>query len=129
MRHRRPSLAPTAPLAVALALAALAWCQGCSNGTPRATYSGDVAAIVDRSCVPCHRTDSVAPFALQTYEQVKRRSSQIAQVVESRYMPPWRNELEPDQIDALVSLIDTMLEDPESISRLLIEFADKKHIA
>ncbi len=62
---------------------------GCSGEPPRATYAEHVAPILDRSCVPCHRAGSIAPFPLQTYDEARRRASQIETVTQSGYMPPW----------------------------------------
>jgi len=53
------------------------------------TYSRDVAPILFENCATCHRPGEVAPFSLMTYPDAKRRAGQMADVVESRYMPPW----------------------------------------
>ena len=69
---------------------------GCeSQPTPEPavpTFSKDVAPIVIRSCAPCHRPGGAAPFALISYDDVRRRSGQIADVTATRYMPPWLPE-------------------------------------
>jgi peroxiredoxin len=54
------------------------------------TYSKDVAAILQKNCQECHRPGQVAPFALLTYEQARKRASDIANVVDDRSMPPWK---------------------------------------
>ena len=56
------------------------------------TFTRDVAPIVYRQCTPCHQPDGPAPFSLITYDDVRRRAAQIAQVTASRYMPPWQPE-------------------------------------
>src|SRR5262245_60998561 len=56
------------------------------------TFSKDIAPIVFRRCVGCHRPDEAAPFSLLTYDQVKKRARQIAEVTARRYMPPWPPE-------------------------------------
>ena len=43
-------------------------------------YSRDVAPILSANCLECHRSGDVAPFPLQTYEEVKRRARMIASV-------------------------------------------------
>ena len=53
---------------------------------------GDVAPIFSERCIACHRPDGAAPFSLMNYEEVKKRARQIAEVVQSRYMPPWLPE-------------------------------------
>lgn len=52
-------------------------------------YAKDVAAILQAKCQNCHRPNQAAPFSLLTYEQAKRWSSSIAEVVEEGRMPPW----------------------------------------
>ncbi len=54
------------------------------------TFTRDVAPIVFENCSGCHRPGEVAPFALLSYKDLKKRASQIADVVSRRYMPPWK---------------------------------------
>jgi Flp pilus assembly protein TadD len=56
------------------------------------TFTRDIAPIVFDACVSCHRTGGPGPFPLTTYEDVRRRATQIAQVTRSRFMPPWKVE-------------------------------------
>ena len=56
------------------------------------TFAKDIAPIVFGSCVSCHRSGGPGPFPLTTYEEVRRRATQIAQVTRSRFMPPWKVE-------------------------------------
>lgn len=53
------------------------------------TYSHDVAPILDRQCVSCHRPGGVAPFSLIAYPDAAKRAALIATVTGKRYMPPW----------------------------------------
>lgn len=53
------------------------------------TYN-DVQPIVQVKCVPCHHPGGGAPFSLLNYEDLTKRASFIKEVVETRYMPPWR---------------------------------------
>ena len=55
-------------------------------------FTKDIAPIVFKSCVSCHRKGGPAPFALTTYDEVRRRATQIATVTRSRFMPPWKVE-------------------------------------
>jgi hypothetical protein len=54
------------------------------------TFSKDVAGILQSNCQECHRRGQVGPFALETFEQARKRASDIARVVEDRAMPPWK---------------------------------------
>jgi mono/diheme cytochrome c family protein/thiol-disulfide isomerase/thioredoxin len=54
------------------------------------TYSKDVASILQKNCQECHRPGQVGPFALETFDQARKRASDIVAVVENRSMPPWK---------------------------------------
>jgi tetratricopeptide (TPR) repeat protein len=56
----------------------------------RLTFTRDIAPIVWTHCATCHRPDEIGPFSLLTYQDVKRRAAQIAQVTSRRIMPPWK---------------------------------------
>lgn len=53
------------------------------------TYARDVAPILQENCVKCHRPGSVAPMALETYQDVRKYASRIKYRVVRRQMPPW----------------------------------------
>lgn len=53
------------------------------------TFATDVAPIIYNNCTVCHRPGQSAPFALQTYEDVRKRGQTIVNVTARRYMPPW----------------------------------------
>jgi len=53
------------------------------------TYAEHIEPIIRSQCVTCHHNGGTAPFSLQTYEEVKRKSKTIARVTAKRYMPPW----------------------------------------
>jgi hypothetical protein len=54
------------------------------------TYCKDVAPILQKNCQECHRPGQVGPFALETYDQARKRATDIAAVAEDRAMPPWK---------------------------------------
>jgi Flp pilus assembly protein TadD len=56
------------------------------------TYNQDVAPIVRQHCAGCHRPGQGAPFSLLTYDDLKARATEIADVTGSRQMPPWLPE-------------------------------------
>jgi hypothetical protein len=56
---------------------------------PAPTYAKDVAPILQAKCLNCHRRHQVGPFALETYEQARKRAKDIAAVTGERTMPPW----------------------------------------
>jgi tetratricopeptide (TPR) repeat protein len=67
--------------------------RGASSEEP--TFTRDVAPILYRNCLPCHRAGEAAPFELRTWEDARKRARQIAEVTERRYMPPWLPAPEP----------------------------------
>src|SRR5256885_4964164 len=68
------------------------------------TFTKDVAPIVMRSCVECHRPGQVAPFSLLTYEDARPWARSIKNRVSKREMPPWN-------LDPTVGIKD-ILDDP-----------------
>ncbi|MDB5353313.1 MAG: Peroxiredoxin [Planctomycetota bacterium] len=53
------------------------------------TYASDVASILQNKCQSCHRPKAAAPFSLLTYDDARRWSASIKEVVDDRRMPPW----------------------------------------
>ena len=53
------------------------------------TFTKDVAPVLYRACVSCHRPGGVAPMALVTYQDARPWAKAIKQQVGSRQMPPW----------------------------------------
>lgn len=54
------------------------------------TWASHVAAIVYRSCTPCHRPGQPAPYSFQSYDEFFKKRSFVIEVMESGYMPPWQ---------------------------------------
>jgi hypothetical protein len=59
------------------------------SGDRQATFTKDVAPILQRSCVSCHRTGEMAPMSLMTYDDVRPWTRSIKARVSNREMPPW----------------------------------------
>jgi hypothetical protein len=53
------------------------------------TFSKDVAPILFKSCVECHRPTAMAPMSLLTYDDARPWARAIKQKVSARQMPPW----------------------------------------
>ena len=69
---------------------------GCTLETPVAgafpteiTYHNRISRIVQQHCIDCHREGGVAPFALDTYDDLVAHAGMVKQVVERGLMPPW----------------------------------------
>jgi mono/diheme cytochrome c family protein len=65
---------------------------GASIAGGKVTYNKDIAVIIFKHCVPCHRPGEVGPFPLLTYSDVSRRAKLIGTVTERHIMPPWKPE-------------------------------------
>jgi Copper type II ascorbate-dependent monooxygenase, C-terminal domain/Copper type II ascorbate-dependent monooxygenase, N-terminal domain len=71
---------------------ALLFAAGCSSdpaadvNAPK--YYEDVAPLINRSCVNCHREGGIAPFALTDFGGVRDHASEIASDTAARIMPP-----------------------------------------
>ena len=79
--------------AFALSGASLSASACSSSETPAADantpkYYEDVAPLINRNCVGCHREGGIAPFALTNYDQVRAQASAIASSTAAREMPP-----------------------------------------
>jgi tetratricopeptide (TPR) repeat protein len=57
---------------------------------PAPTFNKDIAPIVWARCASCHRPDEIGPFSLLTYDEVRRRATQIVEVTARGLMPPWK---------------------------------------
>src|SRR5260370_4715502 len=73
---------------VGLALPTAVSAAGAQPGTP-VTFTKDVAPILYKSCVECHRPTMFAPMSLLTYEEARPYARSIKQRVVARVMPPW----------------------------------------
>ena len=83
----------------ALALAALSpnvRAQGAAaTAQPAPTFSRDVAPILHRNCVTCHRPGEAAPMSLVTYADARPWARAIARQVGDGVMPPWHADAAP----------------------------------
>ena len=98
MRTSWTGLKPTVitVMAVVVAFATLAARpMSAQDGTGDAgvTFTRDIAPILQRSCVKCHRPNGVAPMSLVEYDDVQPYARQIMRRTGIRdrmgTMPPW----------------------------------------
>jgi hypothetical protein len=54
-----------------------------------ATFSKDVAPILQKACQSCHRPGAIAPMSLLTYQDARPWARSIKAKVSAREMPPW----------------------------------------
>lgn len=91
-----------AALAATLATTGTAVAQDPTDPTPPApaaagvpnvpNFAEHVAPIVYGSCTRCHRPGEAAPFALESYADVRKRARNLLAAIEDRFMPPWHPE-------------------------------------
>jgi hypothetical protein len=60
-----------------------------SETSKTVTFSKDVAPILYKNCVQCHRPGEVAPMSLITYKESRPWARSIKEKVIAREMPPW----------------------------------------
>ncbi len=53
------------------------------------TFSKDVAPILFKNCVECHRANEAAPMSLMSYKEARPWAKSIKEKVITREMPPW----------------------------------------
>jgi peroxiredoxin len=56
---------------------------------PAVSFTKDVAPILHKRCVACHRPNQIGPFALTSYEEAVGWADMIAEVTQLNRMPPW----------------------------------------
>jgi len=101
-----------------LALPANGAAQATAGGN--ITYSREVSRIIQDNCQICHQPGQIGPMSLTTYQEVRRYSRRIRELVAAREMPPYHydtdigvQELEGDwrmsqeDINTIVAWVDS----------------------
>ncbi len=70
------------------------------------TFNADVAPILYRHCVVCHRPGDIAPFSLVTYPDAAKRARLVASATQRRAMPPWKPEPDYGEFEGTRRLSD-----------------------
>ncbi|MBI2922658.1 MAG: redoxin family protein [Planctomycetes bacterium] len=80
------------------------------------TWSKDVAPIVQRNCVACHRPGQIAPMTLTDFAHASAFAEEIKEAVAARRMPPWKptagvefegeRRLSAQEIETIVKWVD-----------------------
>ncbi|MGD9647561.1 MAG: redoxin domain-containing protein [Pirellulales bacterium] len=80
------------------------------------TYSNQIARILQKHCIECHRPGEIAPFSLTAYDEVVGWAEMIEEVTRDRRMPPWHaspefghfkndRRLSDDELDAITAWV------------------------
>jgi hypothetical protein len=74
-----------------ISVAAVVGFMGCSSSSDEEepTYAKTIEPLVQEKCQGCHRAGGIAPFTLDTFQDVKRVGGIAREKVLSREMPPW----------------------------------------
>lgn len=57
--------------------------------TTELTYYKDAKPIIDAKCANCHKPEDIAPFSLESYDEVYKSRVLVKHSIESGSMPPW----------------------------------------
>ncbi len=63
--------------------------QGAATAGAAPTFTKDVAPILNKNCVSCHRPGEIGPMSFLTYETTRPWARSIKDKVVKREMPPW----------------------------------------
>jgi hypothetical protein len=112
----RPKLLGLLAFVVVSALPHFTYAQSANTAI---TFTKDIAPIFQEKCQACHRSDSMAPMSLVTYEESRPWAKAIRERVITRQMPPWHidktvgiqkfkndRSLSDAQIDTIVKWVD-----------------------
>ena len=83
LQEKEPVVAETTPV-------------GCLIGRVRepvessaVTYCDQIARVLQKNCVECHRAGQIGPFAMTEYEEVVGWADMMIEVIDQGRMPPW----------------------------------------
>ena len=88
-RHLSLSAACAALVAALLAVPIRADQYGRREDTGAPTFTKDVAPILYKNCITCHRPGEIAPMSLLTYHDARPWAKAIRDEVSEGHMPPW----------------------------------------
>ncbi len=59
------------------------------EATVQVTYCDQVARVLQKHCIECHRAGEIGPFALDSYEEAVGWADTSLEVIDNGRMPPW----------------------------------------
>jgi hypothetical protein len=104
-------------LAAAFFASPLSGADGLAKSKASITFNKNVAPILYKSCVECHRPGEATPMSLLSYKDARPWARSIREKVVSREMPPWHADprvgqfsndasLTRDQIDTITAWVE-----------------------
>ena len=58
------------------------------------TYAEQIAPLLNKNCVSCHRAGEVGAMPLDSYAKAKAWATQIVRVTQDKTMPPWKADVQ-----------------------------------
>ena len=59
------------------------------SGSSDVTYCNQIARVLAKHCIECHRSGEIGPFALDEYDEVVGWADMMVEVIDQQRMPPW----------------------------------------
>jgi hypothetical protein len=89
-----------------------------SGANATVTFTKDVAPILQKNCMGCHRPGEIAPMSLVSYKEIRPWAKAIREKVLTREMPPWHADpqygkwgndrrLSQKDIDTIIAWVDS----------------------
>ncbi len=60
-----------------------------TTGKTNLTFCKEVAGVLNRHCVECHRKGEIGPFSLTDYDEVRGWAETMLETIDDGRMPPW----------------------------------------
>jgi len=96
--------------AAAFFLSPLSSADGLTKSMASVTFNKDVAPILFKNCVECHRPGETAPMSLLSYKDARPWARSIREKVVSREMPPWHADPRVGQFSNDASLTQSEID-------------------
>jgi len=98
-------------------IALAATLSAADTGKGGVSYTKDVAPILFKNCVTCHRSGEIGPMSLLSYSETRPWAKAIKEAVRTRQMPPWYADpnyghfindtrLPQSEVDTIVKWVD-----------------------
>jgi hypothetical protein len=85
-----PAATTTTPPTSASTTPAMPMGTPMSASDPNAvTYQKHIRPLLEKNCLSCHVPGGIGPFALDSYDAVKKVAGPVVNAVKTRIMPPW----------------------------------------
>lgn len=84
------------------------------HATAGISYADDVAPIIEKRCVSCHRDGGIAPFAMSSHQMVQGWSPMIRETLLTKRMPP--AQIDPDYLHSFVGVNHITIDELQTLT-------------